>query len=95
MRFVVDKVALVKAFLRVIRYSSVSIFSPVLHFRLQLKTNLFTNTRVQRLRTFKQKYILSDIGKKKYAYILCFFLISQANSLLLYFLLISNVFGSK
>jgi hypothetical protein len=64
-RFVVEKLALVQVFLRVLRYSPVSIIAPVLYFRLHFNTSLITKTRNQGLRMFKQRNVLSDIEKKK------------------------------
>lgn len=67
-----------------------SVFSYQYHFSSAAFSSSFQHksyykTKGQRLRTFKQRNILSDIEKKKYVYILCLFLTFQSYSLLLYF----------
>ena len=63
MRFVVDKVALEHIFLRIRRFSPVSMNPPILHTHRHLRVALTRRTNERRLETFRKVMLFRKSGR--------------------------------
>jgi hypothetical protein len=64
-RYVVDKVALGRVFLRVLRFLPVTVIPPVLHTHLHLHVALTTQTKGRMPGNLQRTSVLLEIGKHR------------------------------
>jgi hypothetical protein len=64
-RYVVDKVAFGRVFLRVLRFLPVTVISPVLHSHLHLRVALTTQTKGRIPGNLQRSSVLLEIGKHR------------------------------